>query len=197
MALPQSVRVKLSSEAAGGITITPVVLQELPVRELVEHLLAVAGKDEARIRDLLLRGSVVSGASRFRWAGWETDAESLRELLSTFPDPDPTLAFARERCLRAVLRGPRQPVDIRREAAARKTLFQRETFWDILMSVVAEGPVVYLDYSYRERADRFSRQFTAAETERLRSARGSIGFSTLRDQVASVIFTHAELHAAR
>ncbi len=197
MALPQSVRVKLSSEAAGGITITPVVVQELPVRELVEHLLAVAGKDEARIRDMLLRGSVVSGASRFRWAGWETDAESLRDLLATFPDPDPALQFARERCVRAVLRGPRQSVEIRREAAARKGLFQRETFWDVLMSVVAEGAAAYMDYSYRERADRFSREFTSTETERLRSARGSIGYSTLRDQVASVVFTRAELHVPR
>ena len=79
MALPQTVRVKLSSEVAEAISITPVVLQELPVRELVEHLLGIAGKDESRIREILRRGTLVSGASRFRWAGWEADLESLRE----------------------------------------------------------------------------------------------------------------------
>ena len=73
MALPRRVRVKLSSEAAESISITPVVVQEMPVRELVEHMLGVTGKDEARIRELLLRGTLVSGASRFRWAGWEAE----------------------------------------------------------------------------------------------------------------------------
>ena len=73
MALPQTVRVKLSSEAAGAITLTPVVAQELAVRDLIEHVLGLAGKDEARIREILLRGTLVSGASRFRWEGFRAD----------------------------------------------------------------------------------------------------------------------------
>jgi len=139
MALPQTVRVKLSSEVAGAISITPVVLQELPVRELVEHLLGVAGKDESRIREILLRGTLVSGASRFRWAAWEADLESLRELLATFPDADPSRPFAAAGCIRAILRGGRHAIEIPREAAARKSLFQRKTFWDLLMEVIG-GP---------------------------------------------------------
>src|SRR5205807_2030704 len=99
MALPQTVRVKLSTEAAEAISITPVLVQELPVRELVEHMLGVTGKDESRIRELLLRGTVVSGASRFRWAGWEPELDSLRELLATFPDPEPERPFAGDRCV--------------------------------------------------------------------------------------------------
>ena len=79
MALPPTVRVKLSSEAAESISITPVVVQEMPVGELVEYMLGVTGKDEARIRELLLRGSLVSGASRFRWTGWDAGLENLRE----------------------------------------------------------------------------------------------------------------------
>ena len=43
MALPQTVRVKLSSEEAGAISLTPVVVQELPVRDLVAMGLWVAG----------------------------------------------------------------------------------------------------------------------------------------------------------
>src|SRR6202049_2349646 len=110
MALPQTVRVKLSSEAAEAISITPVLVQELPVRELVERMLGVTGKDQGRIRELLLRGTLVSGASRFRWQGWEPDLDSLREMLATFPNPEPDRPFAAERCLRAILRGGRQPV---------------------------------------------------------------------------------------
>ncbi len=79
MALPQTIRVKLSSEAAEAISLTPVVVQEMPMRELVEHMLGVAGQGRGAHPRMLLRGTLVSGASRFRWAGWEPDAESLRD----------------------------------------------------------------------------------------------------------------------
>ncbi len=45
MALPHTIRVKLSSEAAGALSITAVVVQDLPLRDLVEHMLGVVGKD--------------------------------------------------------------------------------------------------------------------------------------------------------
>ena len=59
MPLPQTVRVKLSSEAAEAISLTPVVVQDLPTIELIEHILGITGKDEPRIRDVLLRGADV------------------------------------------------------------------------------------------------------------------------------------------
>lgn len=197
MALPQTVRVKLSSEAAESIALTPVVVQELPIRELVEHMLGLTGKDEARIRELLLRGSLVSGASRFRWAGWEQDAESLRQLLATFPDPDPARPFEAASCVKVVLRGGRSPIEIRREAVARKTLFQRQTFWDHLMQVVGEGAMSYAGYSYRERADRYTREVTSAEMQRIRAAAETVKYSSLRDQIRTVGFLAAELHVTR
>ena len=197
MALPQTVRVKLSSEAAEAISLTAVVVQELPVRDLVEHMLGVTGKDEPRICELLLRGTLVSGASRFRWAGWQPDLDSLRELLATFPDPEPNRPFAAERCIRATLRGGRQIVEIPRDAGARKSLFQRESFWDLLMEVVAAAQVTYSTYAYRDRADRYLREFTHAEAERLRAAAPSVKYSTLRDLIRSVAFTHADLHVTR
>jgi hypothetical protein len=202
MALPGTVRVKLSTEAAEAISITPVLVQELPVRELVEHMLGVTGKDQPRIRELLLRGTLVSGASRFRWVGWEPDLDSLRELLATFPDPEPGRPFAAGSCVRAILRGGRQPVEIARDAVARKSLFQRESFWDLLMQVIAAGhstagPPSYAGYSYRQRADRYLREFTHAEIAHLRAHCGSVKYSTLRDQIRSVAFVHAELYVTR
>ncbi|HTS29814.1 MAG TPA: hypothetical protein VMH81_28280 [Bryobacteraceae bacterium] len=197
MALPQTIRVKLSSEAAGAISLTPVVVQELPMRELVEHMLGVVGKDEARIQELLLRGTLVSGASRFRWAGLEAESEALREILATFPDPEPSRPFAAERCVRATLRGGRHSIEIPRQAAARKGMFQRRTFWDLLIEVLGAERMSYAGYSYRERADRYLRELTVPESARLREASGLVKYSTLGEQIRSVAFQQAELWVER
>jgi hypothetical protein len=197
MALPATVRVKLSSEAAESISITPVVVQEMPVRELVEYMLGVTGKDEARIRELLLRGSLVSGGSRFRWAGWDVDLQNLRELLATFPDPDPARRFAADLCTRATLRGGRQAIEISREAGARKGLLQRESFWDALMKVITGRNPVYAGYSYRERSDRFLREFSHDELGQLRAASGLVRYTILSDQIRTLAFTQAELYVKR
>jgi len=197
MALPQTIRVKLSSEAAESIALTPVVVQEMAVRDLVEHVLGLTGKDVARIRDLLLRGTLVSGASRFRWTGWEAELEGLHELLATFPDPEPSRPYATGACVRAILRGGRQAIEITRDAGSRKGIFQRRSFWDSLMAVTGAGASAYLGYSYRDHADRYLREFSAAETKQLRDAAGGIRYTTLCDQVRTVAFTQAELFAKR
>lgn len=194
--MPESVRVRLSSEEAGSISLTRVVVRDLPVRELVEHLLAFTGKDEARVRELLLRGSMVVGASRFRWQGWDPGAEDVRAMLGTFPDSEPGRPFVPERCRRAVLRGTRA-VEITREAGERKTLFRRASFWDVLMDVAAGGTPRYLDYCYRERADRYQLALTPAALDVLRDAAGLVAFSTLRDRVRTGSFETVELFVAR
>jgi hypothetical protein len=201
MALPPTVRVKLSSEAAEAISLTPVVVQELAVRDLIEHVLGVSGKDEERLREILLRGTLVSGGSRFRWAGWEADAEGLREVLATFPDPDPARPFEPARCVQAILRGGRQAVTIPREAVVRRgaiaALFRRPTFWDHLMEIAASIPPCYSGYSYRDRADRYVAALTVDHAARLRASSSMIGYSTLRAQVQSVGFAQAELLVTR
>jgi len=192
MPLPERIRVKLSSEEAGAISITPVVVQELALRELMEHVLGVAGKDEARIVDILVRGTLVAGASRFRWTGWAPDAAGLRALLATFPDPDPSRPFDAAQCMRATLRGERQAIEIPRDAARR-----RDRFWDLLMEVIAAAESPYAGYSYRDRADRYLRDLASAEVERIRAASGSVRYSTLRDQILRTPFRRAELLVLR
>lgn len=196
MALPATIRVKLSSEEAGGVSVTPVVVQDLTPRELIEQMLAVTGKDEPRIRETLRRGTMVAGASRFRWTGWELDADVLKEVLAGFPDPDPSLPFSGERCVRAVLRGSSRFVDLTRESMSRKTLFGRRSFWDTLMEVTGAS-VSYRGYSYRDRADCYLRQFTMDEIERLRGATAQIRQRAVRDAVCSAAFSQAELYAVR
>ena len=146
MGLPQTIRVKLSSEAAEAISVTPVVVQEFALRDLIELMLGMAGKDEARIRELLLRG---------------------------------------------------QPIEISRDAGERKGLFQRGTFWDGLMAIVAEGEAGYAGYSYRDRADRYVRNLGPEEAARVRAIAGTVRFTTLRDQIRLAAFTSAELFAQR
>jgi len=197
MSLPATVRVKLSSEAAEGISITRVVVQDLALRDLVEHMLGITGKDEARIHELLLRGSLVSGASRFRWAGWEADVAGLRDLLATFPDHEPARPFAAERCVRAVLRGGRQAIEIPRDAAEKKPLLRKTSFWTVLMQETAAGEIRYLHYSYKDRADCYRGELTRVATENLRAAAEIVKYSTLREQIRSAGFGWAELFVER
>ena len=197
MALPPTVRVKLSSEAAEAISLTRVVVQEFAIRDLLEHVLGITGKDEDRICELLLRGTLVSGASRFRWQGWRSERSELRDVLASFPDPDPARLFEAANCRRAVLRGGRQAIELSREMASRKGMFQRESFWDMLMTIAAGQPAAYAGYSYRERCDRYLRELSHQEGEQIRAAAECVRYSTVRDQIRASGFSHMELLAPR
>ena len=197
MSLPESVRVKLSSEAADSISITPVVIRDIPMRELIEHMLGVTGKDTARVHELLLRGTLVSGASRFRWTGWDADREAIQSALVTFPDPDPRRPFSAERCIRATLRAPGRRIEIPREVGQRKPLFRRSSFWETLMGVVAASETRYVDYSYRERADCYSAVLSLAGLERLRASAGLVKYTTLQQQIRQINLESVDLFVTR
>jgi hypothetical protein len=197
MPLPDSVRVKLSSEAAESISITPVVVRDIPIRELVEHMLGVAGKDTPRLHELLLRGTLVSGASRFRWTGWDADRAAIEALLATFPDRDPGRPFAPELCVRATLRGASRRIEIPREVGMRKPLFRRGSFWDTLMSVASSSQARYVDYSYRERADYYSAPLSLPALERLRANAGLVKYSTVQQQIRQTNLESLELLVSR
>lgn len=62
MALLERVRVKLLSEAAGCVTGTRVIERDFPIQELMEAVVAVAGKNVERIRQLLRAGSIMASA---------------------------------------------------------------------------------------------------------------------------------------
>jgi hypothetical protein len=197
MGLPETIRVKLSSEAAEAITLTPVVVQDLPMRELISHMLGITGKDEPRIREILMRGTLVSGGSRFRWAGLEADLESIAAVLATFPDPDPSRPFSSAACYYAVLRGGRQSIEIPRSAVDRKGLLRRSTFWDLLMEVADGCGLTYNGYSYRECADRYTAELSTEAAEKVRSASEGVRFTTLRNQIRSLAFAALEVYVKR
>ena len=192
---------KLSSEAAEYISLTPVVVQEMNTRELVEHMLGITGKDAARVRDLLLRGTLVSGASRFRWPGWEADPEAIRTLLATFPDAEPGRRFAAASCVRAVLRGSRQPVAISREIGSSRGLaariLRRMSFWDLLMQIAASGAPKYAGYSYRDRADLYQLPLGGPEARRVREASRLVSYTALESQIRNTSMDSVEFYVER
>ena len=201
MSLPETVRVKLSSEAAGYVSITPVVVREMPTRELVEHMLGVTGKDEVRVRDLLLRGTLVSGASRFRWTGWDAEAQAVRSLLETFPDADPTRPFTAGQCVLAVLRGTRRPIGIPRDIGAKRgpaaRILRRSSFWDVLMQIATAGEPLYSEYSYREHADVYQLPLGTPEAQRVHEAARLVRYTALEMQIRNAPIDAIELYVRR
>ena len=197
MPLPETLRVKLSSEAAGSIAMTPVVVQQMPLREIVDLMLPLTGKDVSRLRELLRRGSLVSGASRFRWDGFEADREPLQELIAAFPDSDPTLPFRPQDLIRCVLRGPATRLEIPAEAAAKRAFLKRRSFQDHLLELAATIPPVYIDYSYKDHADRFQIRLTPPTLALLREQANLLPFPALASQIRGALIDSIELHTRR
>ena len=65
------------------------------------------------------------------------------------------------------------------------------------MRVVSAATPTYSGYSYRERCDRYVREFTPSELEQLRGAGKLIRYTSLSEQVRTQQFTHAELMVKR
>ena len=197
MALPETIRVKISSEAAEFISVTPVVVREMPARELIEAMLGVTGKDATRVRDILRRGSLVEGASRFRWDAFDADWTAIESVLASFPDPDPARPFTPTLCLRAVLKGPNTRIEIPRQVGSERRLFRKRSFWDLLMEAAQAAATRYVGYSYRERADHYTFRVPAAEAVRLCEGAGTIRYSGLEAQVRRAHLESIDLYVER
>jgi hypothetical protein len=175
----------------------PVVVREMPLRELVELMLGIMGKDLGRMRETLIRGTFVSGASRFRWVGWEPDPAELEDLLRTFPDGEPDRPFEPARCTRAVFRAGGLRVEVGRDAAAKRRIFQRRSFWLILMDFAASATPQYVCYSYRERADRYRIPLSPSALARLLDSSRTLRYGDLAGQLRGLPAEVLELDVER
>ncbi len=162
---------------------TPVVARDMAVTDLVELMLDATGKDIVRLGDLLRRGSMVSGGSRYRWTGLEASAEALKEAVAKFPDPEPERPFKPERCYQVRLEGPALKKIVPAEALQRKRFFRRRSFWEVLVEAAAENGVRYSGYSYGERADRYELRIPASRQNEIESAASLLRYSTLETQI--------------
>jgi hypothetical protein len=158
--LPETISVRYTEEEAGYVTVRPVVRQTFGLDELLDMILSVAGKDLTRVQQLLHSGTVVYHFYRYTWTGFDADPAQLSAALAKFPDSDPARPFAPNFCTNAVFDGPgtnpRHLLDLTKEAASKRKLFSRQSFWQRLMDIAAEEYPVYEKYSYSRRADMYS-----------------------------------------
>lgn len=195
MPLPASIRVKLSSEAAEYVALTPVVVREIPLAEIVEYIVSVTGPDATRVTEILRRGSLVSGATRFRWDRLEADATDLEQMLLRLPQSDPSREFDEARCAWVWLCGPESRIQITRESALRTKLLRRAAFWPALLNAI--GAPEYVSYLYRERADLFRGTVTPDVGARIAEAARLLPFADLSAQIRGARLTSVEFLVRR
>jgi len=197
MGLPDTVRVKLSSEEAGYLSITAVVVREMPLGELLDMILAVAGKELERVREVLRRGALVSGGTRLRWEGIHAASEDLRAALKKFPDSDPSRRFDARDCVCVALKAAEGRVEIPRRVGAAHRLLGRRSFWDALMELAGERPPRYLNYCYRQRADCYVAELTPQAARELQARAGELRYSSLVKQLRQARLEAVEFYLAR
>ena len=171
MVLPQTIPVRYTEEEAEYVSIRPVVRQTFRLDELVDMILAVTGKDAARIQQILRAGSIVFNYYRYWWTGFEASPDELENLLARFPDSDPHRTFRADECAAVLLEGPGQPspmtLQIDRKEGARRKLLRTKSFWDWVMELFADAAPGYQGYSYARHADAFHLSLTAEQAARL------------------------------
>ena len=197
MPLPPEVRVKISSEFAGAIAMTEVAVKVIPIRDLVEQMLGVTGKDAGRVLDILRRGTLVAGESRLRWQGIEAGAADLAAVLATFPDPDPSRPFHPQACFHVQFIRGTEKLDLPRTVAARRRFLRRRSFWDVLMQCVAPSSAEYVGYSYKLRCDHYRLTFAADERSEVVKAASLLPLRKLGEQIRALAPDRLDLFVTR
>ena len=171
--------------------------QQLSLVELIDHILSVTGKDAARVREVLRQGTIVNGASRFRWEPLEATAEEIVTVLQLFPDARPDLPFSAVRCVRARLTGGRAAIEIDREAASRRRWLKRRSFWDVLLETAARLIPIYQHYSYADRSDVYHCELSAEACRELRDQSRLLAYSSLEIAVREGTYKQLQLWVER
>jgi hypothetical protein len=125
----------------------------------------------------------------------EATHEEIRRMLGQFPDPEPWRDFESQKCVRVCLRDALRHLEVTREAGLEKRLFQRQTFWNILMATVPSP--AYADYSYRDRADRFTATLDAEQIRAIREAAPLLKYTKLEEGIATMRLHTLDLYTVR
>jgi hypothetical protein len=182
--LPETIPVRYTEEEAGYVTVRPLVRQTFRLDELLDMILSVAGKDAARVRQLLHSGTVVYHFYRYSWAGFDAEEAELAAALAKFPDPDPSRRFAPDHCTNAVFDGPgvnpRHLLDLNCARASKRRIFRGQSFWERLLEIAAEENPEYQQYSYSRRADLYRLDLDAENMARIEEAASRLASGKLR-----------------
>ncbi len=131
MPLPETIPVRYTEEEADNFSIRPVKRQTFRLRELVDMILRVTGKDQARVQQILKSGTLVYHFFRYWWPGFEADAAELAALLAEFPGDDPRRAFRAEDCALIILEpatAGRRAIEIDARRRRTETALRSEKF---------------------------------------------------------------------
>jgi hypothetical protein len=195
--LPETIRTKITSEAAGYISLTPVEQRDIPLAEFMERILALTGKNPQRIREILERGSLISGPGRYRWQGIEAGEADLIAVLARFPDPEPQRPFDGSKCRSVMLRSQRGVLELSRETASQRRLLKRQNFWEVLLPAIETLSPRYERYSYADRADVYTVRLPRDTAALLRTHAALLKYTTLVQQLQAVEIESAELIVER
>ena len=188
---------KISSEAAGYVSLTPVEAREVAFPDLIERILALTGKNSDRIGEILERGSLISGPARYRWEPLTVDAAELASVLAGFPDPEPERPFDKSKCGMVVLRSRRGSLEISREAACQRRFLKRQSFWDKMLPLLEDISPSYDRYSYSDRADVYVARLPLATLRKLLEHAPLLKYTTLLQQLWHLEAESAELFVER
>jgi hypothetical protein len=142
--LPETIPVRFTEEDAEYVNVRPVKRQTFRLRELLDMVLSVTGRDVSRIQKILHSGTIVYHFFRYTWHGFDADTAEISGLLadfpSDFPPGDPRRVFSPQTCAAVLIESAaigRQPVEVPRAAAERKAFFASRSFWDSLLAFVS------------------------------------------------------------
>lgn len=198
MPLPETIAVKYTEEEAEYLSMRPLVRQTFRAPELVDMIVQVAGKDSARVQQILRAGTIVFHSFRYWWQGFDPDVAALAEILSKYPDADPGRPFRAADCSEVILESsgspPRHSLSITKGSVAKATnplqkiarvLRNRPTFWQVLMHFAEEAQPHprYREYSYTRRADLYSIALTAQQIAHLAQEAARHAPRTLRAEI--------------
>ena len=198
MPLPETIAVKYTEEEAEYLSMRPLVRQTFRAPELVDMIVQVAGKDSARVQQILRAGTIVFHSFRYWWPPFDPDPAALTEILAKYPDADPARPFHSADCTEVILESsgspPRHSLRITKESDAKATnplqkiirpLRNKPSFWQALMNFAEEvrPHPRYREYSYARRADLYSIALTPTQIARLTQEAARHAPRTLRAEL--------------
>jgi hypothetical protein len=159
MPLPNQIALRYSDESAGYVSMRPVVSQTFRLPELIDMIVSVAGKDAARVQQILRTGTILYNGYRYSWESLSAESPEVTALLASFPDDDPSRPFEPAQASSALLESgggtQRMITELSRKETSSKKLFGKHSPWELLLKVAAGIPPHYEKYSHAHHADLF------------------------------------------